>query len=407
MGLCCAWRLSLRGHAVQLIDAGSSSPDELNGSQAALGVLMARVFHRSSGRGWRLRQQSLELWSLWRLELASRGLEVPWRQGLLLLAADAAEQERHQLLISDRRRQGLGLELWDQARLESLQPTLPPGALSGLHSTGDGQLDPGAALEAIASDAARLGMATRSAKAVHLEPGAGGWRLLLTDGGQCQADWVVLAGGLGLEPLLASLGQQLAMEPVLGQALELERTDIQTGDTPLWGWPGVVHWQGANLIPRPDRPGGDRFWLGATLEPGQRADDSSLESLRNLQGTAPPLAAAGPGTASLAGAQAQADRPAGAGARPHRPQGAAGQRPLPQRCAAGAGHGRLGRGANRSRWDGPLKGRPLKPAAHTPRTGQGWPVKVLALAWRDATPGARIIFTIGHLDTPPMPQCPP
>ena len=84
MGLCCAWRLSLRGHAVQLIDAGSSSPDELNGSQAALGVLMARVFHRSSSRGWRLRQQSLELWSLWRLELASRGLEVPWRQGLLL-----------------------------------------------------------------------------------------------------------------------------------------------------------------------------------------------------------------------------------------------------------------------------------------------------------------------------------
>jgi len=288
VGLCCAWRLGLRGHAVQLIDAGSTRSDQRNGSQAALGVLMARVFHRSSGRGWRLRQQSLELWNLWRQELASRGLLVPWRQGLLLLAADPAEQERHQLLIGDRRRHGLGLELWDQARLESLQPALPLGALSGLHSADDGQLDPGAALEAIASDAARLGMARHSTRAVHLERGARGWRVQLADGGRCEADWIVLAGGLGLEPLLASLGQELAMEPVLGQALELERGDIPGGDGPLWNWPGVVHWQGANLIPRPDRPGGDRFWLGATLEPGQRADDGSLEDLRSLQGTAPP-----------------------------------------------------------------------------------------------------------------------
>ena len=287
MGLCCAWRLGLRGHAVQLVDAGSSSPDQRNGSQAALGVLMARVFHRSSGRGWRLRQQSLELWGLWRQELAKRGLVVPWRQGLLLLAADAAEQERHQLLIDDRRRQGLGLERWDQARLETLQPELPHGALSGLHSPGDGQLDPGAALEAIGSDAARLGISTHCTRAVHLEPGPRGWRVLLADGGRCEAEWVVLAGGLGLEPLLASLDQELAMEPVLGQALELERVDIQAGDTPLWDWPGVIHWQGANLIPRPDRPGGHRFWLGATLEPGQRADDNSLDSLRSLQGTAP------------------------------------------------------------------------------------------------------------------------
>ena len=288
VGLGCAWRLGLRGHQVQLIDAGTS-PGQLNGSEAALGVLMARVFHRNSGRGWRLRQQSLDLWGRWRQELAAHGLPIAWRQGLLLIAATGADQERQRLLSSDPRRQSLGLELWDPARLESLSPELPRGALSGLYSRDDGQIDPGQALEAIGQDMARLGISTLHGSAAALKPSGAGWRVLLQGGGHAEADWVVLAAGLGQAELLASLGQQLAMEPVLGQALELERHGAEPAPASAsgWNWPGVIHWQGTNLIPRPDLPGGARFWLGATLEPGQRADDSSLETMRNLNGTAP------------------------------------------------------------------------------------------------------------------------
>ena len=286
VGLACAWRLGLRGHDVQLIDAGSR-PGHPNGSQAALGVLMARVFHRSSGRSWRLRQQSLQLWGEWRQELAGRGLPIPWRQGLLLLASSAADLERQRLLSADPRRQSLGLELWDQARLEALSPELPSGVLGGLHSPDDGQIDPGEALDAMARDSARLGITPVSDRAVALESVGCRWRVLLEGGGHGEADWVVLAGGLGLEQPLASLGQQLAMEPVLGQALELERRDAGAARTPTWNWPGVINWQGANLIPRPDQAGSDRFWLGATLEPGQAADAAALSALRSLNGTAP------------------------------------------------------------------------------------------------------------------------
>ena len=286
VGLSCAWRLGLRGHDVQLIDAGNR-PGHPNGSQAALGVLMARVFHRSSGRSWRLRQQSLELWGQWRQELASRGLPIPWRQGLLLLAASSADLERQRLLGADPRRQTLGLEHWDQSRLEALSPELPSGALGGLHSPDDGQIDPGKALEAIVRDSARLGITALSDSAVALEPVGEGWRVLLEGGGHSEAAWVVLAGGVGLRGLLASLGRELAMEPVLGQAMELERVDAGAAHTPDWNWPGVINWQGANLIPRPDLAAGDRFWLGATLEPGQAADAAALSALRSLNGTAP------------------------------------------------------------------------------------------------------------------------
>ncbi len=286
VGAACAWRLLLQGHEVQLIDPGSC-PDRPNGSRAALGVLMARVFHRSSGRSWRLRQQSLELWDLWRKELASRDRPIPWRQGLLLIATSAADLERQRLLSSDPRRRSLGLELWDQSRLEALSPELPNGALGGLHSPDDGQIDPGEALEAITRDTVRLGITAISDNAVALESVGCRWRVLLESGGHSEADWVVLAGGVGLRGLLASLGRELAMEPVLGQALELERCDAGTARTPGWNWPGVINWQGANLIPRPDLAGGDRFWLGATLEPGHAADEASLSALRSLNGTAP------------------------------------------------------------------------------------------------------------------------
>jgi glycine/D-amino acid oxidase-like deaminating enzyme len=50
----------------------------------------------------------------------------------------------------------------------------------------------------------------------------------------------------------------------------------------------VVVWRGVNLVPRQDLDGGGRrLWLGATLEPGDRAGASALEELRGLGGEAP------------------------------------------------------------------------------------------------------------------------
>jgi glycine/D-amino acid oxidase-like deaminating enzyme len=89
---------------------------------------------------------------------------------------------------------------------------------------------------------------------------------------------VVLAAGITSAALLAPLGHQRPMEPVLGQALELELAT----DPPL-DWPGPVVWRGWNLVPRPE----GRLWLGATLEPGERADPARLEELRHLGGAAP------------------------------------------------------------------------------------------------------------------------
>ena len=293
VGLACAWWLQCRGHQVLVLDPdlngdrpGDRAPaaEERSGSRAALGVLMADSFHRDRGRAWELRQRSLELWNRWRRELAHRGHAIPHRAGVLLLAADGAEEERLAALGARKRALGLPLEAWDRQRLEALQPTLPQPALAGLHSGRDGQLDPGSALAALAADGRQRGLTLRGEAAVALQPERGGWRVELAGGGSEQAAWVVLATGTAAGDLLGAVtgGNRWALEPVLGQALELELA------APLpTSWPGTVVWRGVNLVPRPDLEGGRRLWLGATLEPGGTADPDQLSQLRQLGGAAP------------------------------------------------------------------------------------------------------------------------
>jgi len=291
VGLACAWWLQRRGHQVLLLDAAEGD----GGSVAALGVLMAHVFHRSSGRAWRLRQHSLALWRDWRQELESRGRPIAWRGGLLLVAANEVEAERQRWLQSERGKQGILLELWPPERLEALAPT-PPGPSKGaLLSPLDGQLDPRQAMEALHSDATACGLTSRTETVVALErrpSGTGGWRVVLASGMRLEAEWILLCAGLSSAALLGALigegagGKGPPLEPVLGQALELELPGPLAAEG--WNWPGALGWQGRTLVPRPDLPGGRRFWLGATLEPGRQADPQALANLRSLGGQGPP-----------------------------------------------------------------------------------------------------------------------
>lgn len=298
IGRMAAWRLAEAGHQVSLVDPdlapplAANSPDpgnpaNLSGSQAALGVLMARVFHRSSGRAWRLRQRSHALWGEWLAELEGRGHRLPRREGLLLLAATPEELERQKRIAEDRARLGIPMRLLGPEDLTALTPALPGRPLGALLSPEDGQIDPMPLLEALLQEAQRAGCTNVAEAAVALQRGAGGagprWRLRLDGGGELQADWLVLGLGLGTGTLLATLGLDLPLEPVLGQALELE-----LAADPAWSWPGVVVWRGVNLVPRPDREGDRRLWLGASVEPGTVASADALMELRSLGGDAPP-----------------------------------------------------------------------------------------------------------------------
>jgi len=250
---------------------------------AALGVLMAQVFHRASGRSWRLRQRSLALWEQWIAQLQAQGHPVELRRGLLLLASSPEELQRQQLLVRERQAMGLPLELWPAERLTTLQPLLPP-ALGALWSPADAQLDPQPVLQALRVELERLGTQLHREAATALQAqGDGQWRVHLRDGSDLSSPVVVICAGAGTPTLLRSLGMAAPLEPVLGQALELGHAPRQ----PAWSWspnwPAAAVWQGINLVPRPD----GLLWLGATLEPGHQAGPAALETMASLNGQAP------------------------------------------------------------------------------------------------------------------------
>jgi glycine/D-amino acid oxidase-like deaminating enzyme len=285
VGLSVAWLLSQQGHPVLLIDpALEGGQSSTAGSSAALGLLMGQMFRRSSGRGWRLRQQSLALWQAWRAQLEERGALIPFRPGLLQLASNDEEWMAQQRLAEQRQRQGLPLQLLDAAALRALQPCLPTNAAGGLLSPLDGQIDPLPAMQALLHDARRQGLQTLACNALAIERGGGGaeqrW-CVQTAAGRHHSQWLVISAGLASPALISPLGHERPQSPVLGQALELE---LPAG-CDASGWPGSLSWGGINLVPRPGR----RLWLGATVEPGVTTGSSeALANLRDLGGDAPP-----------------------------------------------------------------------------------------------------------------------
>ncbi|QNI86650.1 putative D-amino-acid dehydrogenase [Synechococcus sp. PROS-7-1] len=260
----------------------ASSQRRLNGSTASLGVLMGHAFRRSSGRGWRLRQQSMALWAAWVSQLDHPTSPLSLQTPLVQLAASDEEAERMRQLAQAR--QGRGLQFLEEPALPPAPTPWPRPGHGALLSDQDGRVDPLALLRALRRAFAAQGGEMQATTAQCLErSGAGGqgrWRVITANGDLLHVDAVVICSALGSSQLIEPLGHHRPMEAVLGQVLELKRQDPQ----PSWeNWPAVLTCGGINLIPHGDR----QLWLGATVEPGTVGDASLVSAMKTLNNLAP------------------------------------------------------------------------------------------------------------------------
>ena len=282
IGLGTAWHLAKQGQIVSVYDPRlnqsvdrEGSARDISGTSASLGVLMGHVFRRSSGRGWRLRRRSMELWPQWIESLQAHQPDLKLHLGLLQIAEDEQAAERMKSLAAQRI--DLGLQMVTNVDLAAVWPTADHG---GLHSRHDGRIDPLLLQQALRKALTEQSVELNATAVVHLERNDNHWRVHHTDGDSSVHDCVVLSTALNSDVLLEPLGQARPMTPVLGQALSLELT---TGPTTWSNWPSVLVNQGFNLIPT--APG--QLLLGATVEPGDRASEDPLTLMRNLNEQAP------------------------------------------------------------------------------------------------------------------------
>jgi glycine/D-amino acid oxidase-like deaminating enzyme len=284
VGSAIAYELSqVKGLDIMVID---QQPPAQASTGAALGVLMGIISHKTKGKPWRMRQQSLELYERWIPELESvSGRKIPFnRQGILRLCTAEEDLKGWEYLVKKRQSQGFRLEIWDNPKLQQVCPQVNQNkVIAAVYSPQDRQLDPTTLTLALVDGALKNGVNFKfgvQVLEIPVSSEAGEntlspcppaplpfsecvCREISTSEGKITADWFIIAAGLGTSLLTAQLPQKIDIRPVLGQALHfhlghaLGNPDFQPA---LTGNDVHIVPCAAGILPTTD------YWVGATVE---------------------------------------------------------------------------------------------------------------------------------------------
>jgi glycine/D-amino acid oxidase-like deaminating enzyme len=235
---------------------------------AALGVLMGVISQKTKGRGWRLRQMSLQRYETLIPELeALTGLTIPVnRQGILKLLFAEESLESWENLLKIRRNQGFTLEIWDRSQLQEKCPQIKDKRIIGaIYSPQDRQVNPTLLTQALVAGARLNGVNCQFEVKIKdftvKEANSSNLRhcyQIQTEDELMKTDWLIIAAGLGSTPLTTSLAQPLDIQPVLGQALHL-KLNAPLGNP---AFQPVITGDDVHLVP----VGKGEYWIGATVE---------------------------------------------------------------------------------------------------------------------------------------------
>lgn len=283
VGSTIAYELSQYPHLdITLIDEKSPGT---GATGAALGILMGIISHKTKGRGWRLREASLKRYDTLIPELETlTGLEIPYnQQGIVKLLFPDDDLSKWEKLAQVRSNQGYDLFVWSCDELKNRCPEVNvDGLLGAVYSPCDRQINPTFLTKALVKGASLKGVncifGEKVISLTTVDEGNNRYcREVKLETRSMSADWVILATGLGTSPLIESLGSNIKVKPVLGQALLLKH--------PLWqiqdNFSPVITGNDIHIVPMAN----DELWLGATVEFPDNLDRTipNEELLKNLQ----------------------------------------------------------------------------------------------------------------------------
>jgi glycine/D-amino acid oxidase-like deaminating enzyme len=208
IGSAIAYELSqVKGLNITVID---QQPPAQASTGAALGVLMGVISHKTKGKPWRMRQQSLELYERWIPELeAVSGRKIPFnRQGILSLCTAEEDLKGWEYLEKKRKSQGFQLEIWDNTKLAEVCPHINQNrVIAAVYSPQDRQLDPTTLTLALVDAALKNGVNFKfGVKVLEISSSDLDEGEISTSEGKISADWFIIAAGLGTSPLTRRRG---------------------------------------------------------------------------------------------------------------------------------------------------------------------------------------------------------
>ena len=237
-------------------------------TKAALGVLVGISSQKKSGRAWQLREKSIQRYPhlIAELEYLTKKSIPHNSQGLVHLCFSPEALVKWQQLQKIRHSQGWSLEIWQPTQLAQKCPgiQLHDDLIAAVYSPADWQINPLELTQALLLASSIGGVNLHfGQKVTHLvieEDSKTNLKrassITLSNGDIKPVDFLVIAAGLGTIPLTINLKQDFQMQPVLGQAMQLQLQGEQGDFQP------VITGEDIHIIPL----GMGKYWLGATVE---------------------------------------------------------------------------------------------------------------------------------------------
>ena len=272
------------GYKVTIIDPNPKKDNHqsknLNGSQASLGILMGYVYRRTTGRSWRLRKRSMELWPKLIDQINTKDKSIKIDTPLVQLASSEEEFASIEKLVKVKG--CYEIELLNKSSTEFFSDVLNKQQFGGLISHNDGRIEPLNILSSIISTLKEYDVTIipEKVKSIKRSNQREYWDIYLNNNEMMKQDVIIICASLESEQLLKPLGHNIKLEPVLGQVLELR---YEFKDISYKKWPAVLSSQGFNLIAKRD----NQILIGATLEKELKASLKHRKLLHNMNGSAP------------------------------------------------------------------------------------------------------------------------
>tara|TARA_Y100001968_G_C19373939_1_gene726583 strand:+ start:297 stop:1385 length:1089 start_codon:yes stop_codon:yes gene_type:complete len=276
VGITTTLNLANLGFDVCLIDSSINKPINpslpLNGSQASLGVLMGYIYRRSNGRGWRLRKRSMELWPQIINDINCKDKSLMIESPLIQLATSEQEKSIMERLIKEKNIYGL------KSLKEDYSDTFNISNHGGIISHYDGRIDPNLLIKNLINKLIYLDIDIIKHKAICLTKknikDEKIWSISLSNGDIIDKTIIIICAALDSQSLLRPLGYNIALEPILGQAIEIDCISEKY----FKKWPSVISLNGLNLIVKNN----NSLIIGATLEPGLEPKSEYLKKMLRL-----------------------------------------------------------------------------------------------------------------------------
>ena len=236
-----AFKLSKDGFDITLVDQNEIH----NSSNAALGMLMGKIYQKRKGRSWALRQKSSELWPKWINILQSYNSELKFEKPLFQLTNNLEKFKKLTTFASNYPHDDLEIVETNSSILDPVNKIFKGNRLQGIISHQDGRINPKILLKTLNIALKSKNVKTINNQVIRIENNNNKWICKLKTGEILISEIVILCNSLDSLKLINPEIYGIKLKPVIGQAVEI----FQEGSSKdFLSLPKNLNINGKNLI---------------------------------------------------------------------------------------------------------------------------------------------------------------